>query len=163
MLCIRHAGPITCMHSLVFSMRAHCYQEEVQPWHRSFLTDTIGLFGNAGLAKLYPVRHGKKTMVQSCLNALHRLRETETEAVLQVQLQRRALASSQEPGTAQRAISRRPKILRDIKRTEWVMWPHAGNLPGDRSSDRPDRSSVRRAASMLPVFQEWKMTLHAVS
>lgn len=102
-------------------------------------------------------------MVQSCLNALHRLRETETEAVLQVQLQRRALASSQEPGTAQRAISRRPKILRDIKRTEWVMWPHAGNLPGDRSSDRPDRSSVRRAASMLPVFQEWKMTLHAVS
>lgn len=37
-------------------------------------------------------------MGQSCLNALHILRETDTEAGLQVQLQRRALASSQDPG-----------------------------------------------------------------
>lgn len=132
------------------------------PWHRSFLTYAIGLCGNVGLGKLYPVRHRNKTMGQSCLNALHRLRETETEAALQVQLQRRALATSQDPGTAQRAISRRPKILKDIKRTEWVMWPHVGNLLGDRSSVRPDRSSVRRAASMLPIFQEWKMILQAL-
>lgn len=38
-------------------------------------------------------------MGQSCLNALHTLRETETEAGLKVQLQSRALASSQDTGT----------------------------------------------------------------
>lgn len=108
------------------------------------------------------MRLGKKTMGQSCLNALHALRETETEVGLWVQLQRRALASSQDLGTPQRATSRSPKILRDMKRTEWVMWLHVGNFLGDRSSVSPDRSSVRRAASMLPVFQEWKMTLQAL-
>lgn len=101
-------------------------------------------------------------MGQSCLNALHTLRETETEAGLKVQLQSRALASSQDTGTPQRAISRSPKTLRDIKRTERVMWPHVGNLLGDRSSVRPDRSSVRRAASKMPGIKEWKMTLQAL-
>lgn len=104
---------------------------------------------------------GKETMGQSCLNPQQTLRQTETEAELQVQLQKRALASSQDPGIPQRAISRSPKIVRAIK-TEWVIRPNVGNLLGDRSSVRPDRSSVRRAASMLPVFQEWKMTLQAL-
>lgn len=45
-------------------------------------------------------------------SALTKRSLTETEAGLRAQLHRRALASSQDPGTPQRAISRSPKILR---------------------------------------------------
>lgn len=77
---------------------------------------------------------------RSWLNALlHNKSLNETEAALRAQLQR-SLASSQDPESPQRAFARSPKILRDMKVTEWVMKPHVGNLLGDRSSVRLDRA-----------------------
>lgn len=142
----------------------HCYQEEVQPQHSNFLMYTVGLWGNEGLGKwCHPMRLGRKITDWSWLNALHLLRG----AWLRLKLGYER-SSTEEHWLHLRTLGLLKGQFQEVQRywdmraTERVMKPHMGNYLGDRSSVRPDRTSVRRAESMLPAFQEWKMTLQAL-